>query len=729
MSLTGQVNCRQTYHIGLSRQEIYEHVVQLANTVGDKGIRTLADVFNNLLSISTANQFPSQHRRYFSRELYRAGAISKEIAIEIGLSLTLDVEDKDPLQRQEACFDNGIFLHSLNEQALCQEWLLRASKVSAGASGHKDYHMSYLAEWLSVAVTKSQNEQTLPILEKFARAIEVAGGDGADDAASSELRLILELEPERAISFAIELIDRGVLNTSEVIKALIIGGAESGASPNLLVAIYIELLSLIDLGDTSDAAISIFKRFPIEKKLEASQLMMSSVRTNSLPSHRIEVARALQDELRKQGLGEIKLTEGLKKGRDDSGMKSYLYFFPSGETETKEQVAKRLSEDTEPEKWNPYPEENKEFDWWSAIKNAEIRSLDHLNAITSAFPPSEYRDVELLVWKSKWQLEFGNRNEARQLAEQAIEQAKGGSWHRYYDGATKKIAFESMQSLDYDRALNLAREQFGQDLITRKMDNVLLLGGLFRFLDFLEFDWSPDVVCNILDDYLNQILSATSDVPVYESLKQASDDASIDQAICRFLIHLLAFPVVDVGIGARRALAHYIGIDGKGIVPLLLEKPCWDSVQLEHILIALHVGSQKNIQIANMLRDWIQNLNAYESVAVRSIARRICEEQGWPWDEVNNQPYRPVIILSGSLSTDTSDYDETQKFVGGDISSVFILHRNIFSVLEEAGLDIEEIRSEFYRIYDETHRKYTWANDERFNRWKNSLYVNYSSSD
>ena len=238
-------NLSNSYHIGPSRQEVYQYVVELANRVGDKGSRTLADVFNQLLSTSISSQFIPQHRRYFSRELYRAGAISKGNCNRDGPVLTLDVEDKDPLQRQEACFDNAIFLHSLDEQTLCQEWLLRASEVSAGTSSHKDYHMSYLAEWLSDAVTKSQNEQNLPILEKFARAIEVAGGDGADDAASSELRLILELEPERAISFAIELIDRGVLNISEVIQALIIGGAESGASPDLLLAIYTELLSLI----------------------------------------------------------------------------------------------------------------------------------------------------------------------------------------------------------------------------------------------------------------------------------------------------------------------------------------------------------------------------------------------------------------------------------------------------------------------------------------------------
>ena len=96
------------------------------------------------------------------------------------------------------------YIHLMNN-ALCQEWLLRASEVSAGAGSHKDYHMSYLAEWLSQAIEKSQYEHKLPVLEKFARAIEVAGGDGADYAALSVLRLMLILEPHRATSFAIEL--------------------------------------------------------------------------------------------------------------------------------------------------------------------------------------------------------------------------------------------------------------------------------------------------------------------------------------------------------------------------------------------------------------------------------------------------------------------------------------------------------------------------------------------
>ena len=212
----GKYNTSKSYLIGSSKLEIYQHVVQLANTVGDKGTRTLAEVFKNLLSISRGGQFTPQHRRYFSEELYSVGAISKDFAVEQGLSSTLDVEDRDLLQRQEACFENAIFLHSINEHALSREWLLRASKVSAGTYGDKDYHLSYLADWLSRSIINSEDDHVLPILEKFARANEVAGGGGTTDAASSELNLILHLEPQRAISFAIELIDRGVLNVSQV---------------------------------------------------------------------------------------------------------------------------------------------------------------------------------------------------------------------------------------------------------------------------------------------------------------------------------------------------------------------------------------------------------------------------------------------------------------------------------------------------------------------------------
>ena len=103
--------------------------------------------------------------------------------------------------------------------------------------------MAHLAEWLDRAVESNLTMETVEILEKFARAVEVAGGDGQSSAATHMLWTIIRLESSRAPALAIELIDRGVLNLSATIGALVIGGAKAGASYPLLSAIYGELLS------------------------------------------------------------------------------------------------------------------------------------------------------------------------------------------------------------------------------------------------------------------------------------------------------------------------------------------------------------------------------------------------------------------------------------------------------------------------------------------------------
>jgi hypothetical protein len=229
------------------------------------------------------------------------------------------------------------------------------------------------------------------------------------------LRTVIRLESSRASALAIEFIDRGVINLSTTIEALVIGGAQAGASYPLMFAIYSELLSLVDPGSTGSAAVAILNRAPFDQRITAAQGLMSRVRTNSLPSHRIGVARALQDALREARVGEVNLSEGLQPGRDDSSRKSTLYRLTSDETLTTDQVAARLSRVDSRGDWNPNPAENGDFDWWSAVKRATIQSLDHLNDLIASFPPSEYHTVELLAWKSEWMLANGDRLAAREL--------------------------------------------------------------------------------------------------------------------------------------------------------------------------------------------------------------------------------------------------------------------------------------------------------------------------
>jgi hypothetical protein len=707
---------RNNYIVTQSKKEIYRQTARLAIALGKDGLESLRDVLLALVNGPAGTQFTPQQRRYFAKELLHYRVLSKEKAVELGLSSILDANDDDPIQRQEACFEIATFLHAIGEDMLSIQWLKRAGEVSAGARDRKDYHMSHLAEWLNRSIGDALDAGKVSILEKFARAVTISGGAGASEAAASELQAVLRLDPIRGLGLALELIDRAVLNLSQTVQALILGGAKAGGSAELLLALYNELLSLFSPENTSEAAVATLRCFPMDKRIGVAKTMMDCVRTNSLPPHRIEIARAIQDQLRKDGLGEHVLGRGLNPGQDDSSRKSSLYRLPSGEMETINQVATRLSNHENRGKWNPNPAENAEFDWWSAVKKAEIMDMSHLSDLLSCFPPPDYREIDLLAWKAERLMEIGDWDTAVLLARQAIEGSRDGTWHRWLDGAKKRIAYTALKRIDEKEALSQARAQFGKDLAAGKINSEYFLYDILDTFEFLEFDWPSEAVCRVIDDYLNQVLAANQEVPPFNSMIQTSEEGTAEEALCRFLVHLLAFPVVDVGIAARKALARYVATGGNGFVALARGGPCWDTVQLEHILISLHMGSRRNNVAVNSLRDWIQNLNKHESIAVRGIARRLCEEQGWPWEEINTQAKEPVIVLSDNVVSPVN-YKEARMLVGGDIATAIQLHRKIFKKLEEARLDANELRSEFYRLFQEVEKGYSWADDNRLKRW------------
>lgn len=706
---------RNNYLVSQSKKDVYGQLVRVADKFGKKGVEALRDTVLEITAGPAVSQLAAHHRCFFAEELFHEDVLNREDAVTLGLSSISDTQDDDPIQRQDACLDIATFLHTVGDEDRCREWVHRASKVSAGAGSHKDYHMAHLAEWLDHSLESSLTPAKLEVLEKFAMAVEVAGGAGQSDASTQMLHTVIRLDASRASALAIEFIDRSVLNLSTTIEALVIGGAKYGASHPLLLAICGELLSLVHPDSTESAAIATLSAVPPEGKITAAQELMSHVRTNSLPSHRIEVARALQDAIREAHGSEINLSEDLRPGHDDSSRKSTLYRLSSGATLTIDQVAARLSRADNMGEWNTNPTGNTDFNWWSAVKRANIRSLDHLNTLITTFPPAEYYTVELLALKSGWMLANGDRQAARVLAEQAIEAAKDGSWFSWYDGAQKKVAYDALKKVDLQDGLARARVQFGKDLTAGRLNNYRM-DCIADFFQFLELGWPTDDALNTIGSYLDEILVANQNVESYSSLTGRISPASVDSALCRFLVHLLGFPVIDIGIAVRRCLAKYVEHDGRALTNILLTESCWDAVQLEHIMVALHVGSLKNPRALDALQEFIIGLNRNESIAIRGIARRICQGQGWAWTEINDLPPPRILFIPNPIRAQDT-YDEARMLVGGDAAVAADLHRLIFRVLERSGNDPDELASEFTRIFSEIGKTYVWKDDARLKHW------------
>src|ERR1039458_6207124 len=90
-------------------------------------------------------------------------------------------------------------------------------------------------------------------------------------------------------------------------------------------------------------------------------------------------------------------------------MQSSLYKLSTGALLTAEQVSIRLSDSDRQDLWNPNPSENDQFGWWTAIKGAAIDDIRHAERLIEAFPPPDYKDVDILAWKSEILLKSGDR--------------------------------------------------------------------------------------------------------------------------------------------------------------------------------------------------------------------------------------------------------------------------------------------------------------------------------
>jgi hypothetical protein len=709
----------QGYVIQTSKNAIYRQVARLAEAIGPSTVGVLRDVVLDVTTGPAGAQLAPDHRRYFARLFYEQGIMSRERAVELGLSSTADSVDEDPTQRQEACLEIATFLHRLGDKQGAENWKKRSGEVSAGAGTHKDYHMAHVADWLARSVSRAEPDD-LAVLERFARAVEVAGGRGGADAAATQLQMLLRLSPARAWRLAVEFVERRVLYVSDVVEALIVGGAAVQASPELLSAVYCELHSLIASDSTADVAVAVLRAFPRQPERDIAFRLMSHARTNALPSHRAEVGRALADAVREEGLDAIVLTQDLKPGRDDSSRKSSLYLLATGEMETIDQVAERLSDSEHPDAWNPNPDDNTEFGWWEAIKKVKLKH--HLDALVARFPPPDYRGVELLVCRADMSLQLGDRNSAGKFVERAIVSAKDGSWHRWFDGGQKVIAFNALKVIDHGEGVRRAREQFSKDFRAGKLSPSNLLSDISEILDLLEIEWPADAVRDAINDYTEQILAANDKVAGYEAFAAPVPSYSADHALCRFIAELLAFPVVDVGVSARRVLAQYLRADGKGLIALLSADQSWlNPIQIEHLLAAVHVGSTGSSANIAGLRTWVEGLNRSQSLAVRSIAKRIADEQGWAWEDISTEPVEPIILLAG----ESARRREAGMLLGGDATIGWNLHQALIRPLEQVGLDLHELRSEFERLYGVLEREYPWCNDGRLKRWMRQLLARF----
>ncbi len=292
------------------------------------------------------------------------------------------------------------------------------------------------------------------------------------------------------------------------------------------------------------------------------------------------------------------------------------------------------------------------------------------------------------------------------LAEQAWDAAKESSWFTRMDGAQKRAAYQAFLLLDRPAALAAARGAFGKDLGSGKLWNVLLLGELPDIFDFLEIPWPSTAIVKSIDDYVDQVLGAAATRPSFTSFTFEQKDMTPTDAFARFVLTLVGFPVVDVGVAARRVLSKFASIDPTGPTVLFEARQTCDSVQFEHVLASIDVASTTGIELPVALRGPMEQLNRDESAGVRGIAYRICKQQNWNWEEVTSDSVPPTIVLAHLRQRNGLGAQE-------DADVAAELADRILRALERSGNDPEELRSDLLQKFWDVKAAYRWRDDDR----------------
>ncbi len=457
--------------------------------------------------------------------------------------------------------------------------------------------------------------------------------------------------------------------------------------------------------------VSLAKR---DSQLSCATQILEKVNVLALPAARVNVARALREYLEKSGLA-LEFDSSLYvSDRNDSVDDSSKYKLANGDVLSLGQVARLLSDVNRTTDWNPNPEANQMFSWWRAAENADIADLEHFEAIFAAFPPRDYDEINVLALKSKVLYQAGDVTGAREVADLAIAKSQGGTWYKRWDSAKKIVSYSSLIAIDREVTLIQARTQFSKDVIQDNYRGTFILSELPSIYEFLEVDWSNNEVQLGLGDYLDQVIVASRDVPPYDFLTSESRIISLDQSLIEFVIQFLAFPVVEVGAAARRTIARCIATTGNGLPTWSAAEATADCVQWEHILVAIHAASLEKPESISELRSQMENCNRHESIAVRAIAKRICVQMGWEWQEITNMESKPIILMVDGDMQDMS-YEESKKLIGGEKFTPLGLYRHAFRAVKD-GLS-EEVQSEYSRLYDTLQHEYRWNSDTRFKRW------------
>ena len=586
-------------------------------------------------------------RAYWSAEVqrrvllacYQAGIEREQITRRLSSLEQAMLVGQDIAGRVQACYSQAEAWAGIGEPERTAQLLEQMLFHSFGVGYRKDYQLNSWIAWLK-QIHELEPEQAAARTMWFARAIltleESTEGKASWLAADGLLAATFSWSPRRAMRLFEWFSDRGVLYYEKAIVSLLDAALEVPSPPLPLIVSCLEefLLPLAQEAAPHLTTLLIEQdasRYGREHALEMARHVVTQVRRYTLPSTRPEWFRgvlrahsALHADPEQAGL---EPSEGRPTRTDDRS--SYLLRLRDSTVLLVEEVCQRVSTLSDLRALLEQEHAESLFDWVPVVSQlAGHLGSEEVLELARLFKGDLHR-AQVLSLLSARMLALGEREQARSLAQEAMEIPQAFGWDRYYGEGTRLDALGVLVQVDPVRARPLVYDTLLRDLLGGKWYPQNVVRNLDELLPLLTPQVPVREVWVEVEQHVSALFASTSPVDDHtEVLSEGEADDTAEAALTDLVLSHVNHPVGRLARAARRIVGHALIERNPAVrerVSALLDGSERDQECLLNILEAV---SWREPGALAPFQERLIKLTQSTNYGIRSTAQRLCRRLG-----------------------------------------------------------------------------------------------------
>ncbi len=626
----GWIACRN------ARSELYRLLVRGIREHGADSLRALREEFEQQWQGETQRYWPMGVRRQVALAFAEAHEEHWEWAAGQILSFGEQLASNDVYDLVRETQTQAKAWIALGDTEAAFRLIQQSVRRAVGIVG-EDYQFNEWLEWLD-RLAAADRTRALGLLDWFARAVVVLRKTSETGVASSAacrlIRVATRLDPGRAVFLSRWLMDKGVIDHVDHIKAFLDGATESPMLPAKIATYALaDLVVPFDTVGDKDLCLAVIlathREAGGQTAVWAVQYLARRVSTYAIPSARAGWEQGIQDAITQLGIVVPSIMPAAPRTRteqtvDHDGLmerrpRDRLLLEDESELSLEEVLnhgtdIEALSSLARREKYNS------NFDWPAVVDRLIFGSGSELLPLVCALRNGRRGMVTYLLAKSSTCREAHDTPGAWGFASLALEVTDRFGWSRRYGDGSR---------LDATRALIDTRPAEGRSLLWKLLttdasnDPTVLREVLCQLRGML----SVEQVWPEIEDYLHALFDEHLAGGTPPEPASTSSSSSIGTAMARMLIDLIDHPVGFLLRIARRTYVLVL-LDGDAEAEAGLRAILSKDISCRAGLEVLDAVSRIDNAFASNFSEELQVLARSRDATVAMMARALCERIG-----------------------------------------------------------------------------------------------------